>query len=455
MLLRYKQTQGFFREISKRFKKSWERVFNNLLFWLGYRYLKKQESDLDSSSKTLKQQLAEISFLTSQRIKVFSLLVRIFIASTLFLAIGLNIYFGLYSLQQGLQLFEILVVYTFMIFFFLYKTRNFKTVENMHNFFDLSYVTMEIVAVYIAILLFPKDRAAIYTSSLSSFWFILIVLSVFTGKWYYGFYTGFLVAILNSSFLYWYQDIASVFSAKQIDFYNVVPKFQVIMKSIYYFITGALVSFPFWLFNKQQSLAINIHAENIIARPYYELYMQEDSEQVGEYLITKIITSSDIVGADYVSLKKLNNEEANIVIGDTIGHGLNRSPGAIITMSAFMSTESVDPLEIQNCINRVLNKVSKDSGGKTYCLSLYLRKDGVIEYAGKLEALKLVYNNGTHEDLKQNGEILGLTEELNYTEKNLVRLQRGDMLIAQTDGVVFGDEQDDKTTVIISRINGR
>jgi len=420
---------------------------------LGYRYLKKQESDIDSSSKTLKQQLAEISFLTSQRIKIFSLLIRICIALALFLIIVLDIYFGLHNFQQGIQLFGILAAYTVTIFFFLYKTQNFKEVQNLRNLFDLSYVTMEIVAVYIAILLFPINKASIYTNSLSSFWFTLIVLSVFTGKWYYGFYTGFLVGMFNGSFLFWYQDIQETFKANGMDFNNIVPKFQVVMKSIYYFITGALVSFPFWLFNKQQSLAININAENIIARPYYELYMQEDNEQIGEYLITKIITSSDIVGADYVSLKKLNDEEANIIIGDTIGHGLNRSPGAIITMSAFMSAEDTDPLNLQRCINRVLNKVSKDSGGKTYCLSLHLQKNGLIEYAGKLESLKLVYKNGTYVDLKQNGEILGLTEELNYTEKNTVRLQPGDMLIAQTDGVVFGDEEDDKTTVMISRIN--
>jgi hypothetical protein len=294
-----------------------------------------------------------------------------------------------------------------------------------------------------------------YANSLKSFWFTLIVLSVFTGKWYYGFYSGFLVALLNASFLFNYENVKRMFFEKGLNLENILPSFQVVVSSIYYFITGAFISCPFYLFEKQQSLAVGARTENIIARPYYELSMKDNDKSVGEYLVTKIITSTDIVGADYVALKESVNENDTyglLIIGDTIGHGLNRSPGAIITMSAFMADLTDDVLKIQESINSVLYKIDKDSGGKTYCLSLALKKDGIIEYAGKAESFKLI-KNGKSIDLKQNGEILGIENKLTYTMKNVIKLDYNDMLIIQTDGVVFENEEDDKTIVMISRPN--
>jgi serine phosphatase RsbU (regulator of sigma subunit) len=193
-------------------------------------------------------------------------------------------------------------------------------------------------------------------------------------------------------------------------------------------------------------------ALNLIARAYFELSLNESDTIVGEYLISKIVTSNDIVGADYVSLKHIyrKDEIASIIVGDIIGHGIERSPGAIITMAAFHSMESNNVIEIQTAINRVLFNVNKNLGGKSYCLSLLIKKNGVIEYAGKAESLALIAKHKRLE-LKQNGEILGVTENLKYTKRNVVQLGYGDILIIRTDGAVFDDKDDDKTVVMITR----
>lgn len=422
---------------------------------MGYNYLKEQKSDPDRSNKTLKEQLAEISFQVLKRIKIFSLLVRFFISILLFIIIALDVYLGVYNTSQSYGLIAILFIYISTVIFLLRQTRHLSQEDNLHNYFDFIYVTLEIVAVYFAVLIFPTHPANIYANSLRGFWFTLIVLSAFTGKWYYGFYTGSLVAILNLTYLFQYNDISLLFKAQGMDFKTIIPSFQVIVSSIYYVLTGAFVSFPFYLFDKQQTLALNAKTENIVAKPYYELSMQESDVQVGDYLISKIVTSIDVVGADYVCLKQVNSEEvqACLIVGDTIGHGLNRSPGAIITMAAFMANLSNDSLDIQKAINNVLFKIDKDSGGKTYCLTLILKKDGIVEYAGKAENFRLIKNGMNNLELKQSGEILGIEPELTYTFKQEVKLNHGDMLVIQTDGAVFDSEEDDKTIVMISRNN--
>lgn len=422
---------------------------------MGYNYLKKQGSDFNSGDKTLKEQLLEISFNTLKRIKIFSLLVRFFVSLLLFVIIAFDIYLGVYDVQHSYVLITILTIYTSTVIYLLHRVKNTFDITLLHSNIDIIYVTLEILAVYFSIIFFPTHPANMYTNSLKSFWFTLIVLSVFTGKWYYGFYSGFLVALLNASFLFNYENVKRMFFEKGLNLENILPSFQVVISSIYYFITGAFISFPFYLFEKQQSLALGARTENIIARPYYELSMKDKDKLVGEYLVTKIITSADIVGADYVALKESVNENDTyglLIVGDTIGHGLNRSPGAIITMAAFMADLTNDVLKIQESINSVLYKIDKDSGGKTYCLSLALKKDGIIEYAGKAESFKLI-KNGKSIDLKQNGEILGIENKLTYTMKNVIKLAYNDMLIIQTDGVAFENEEDDKTIVMISRQN--
>lgn len=193
---------------------------------------------------------------------------------------------------------------------------------------------------------------------------------------------------------------------------------------------------------------------NLIAKTYLELSLNENDTSVGEYLITKIVTSNDIVGADYVALKAINknDEIANLIIGDIIGHGIDRSPGAIITMSVFHGMKSTDVLHIQKDINRVLLGINKELGGKTYCLSLLLKKNGLIECAGKAESIILIRNK-KHFNLKPHGEILGISEHLKYTKKSFIHLNYGDVLMIQTDGAVFENEDDDKTIVMITRIN--
>jgi len=420
---------------------------------VGYSDLKKQRPDFDSSDKTLKEQVSELAFREIKKIKIFSLLVRFLISLLLFVVVGFGVYSGVYDINHSYGLVLVLLVYASAVAFLIQKTKALPINSSIHNYFDLLYVTLEIVAVYVAILIFPTHLANIYSNSLRGFWFVLIILSVFTGRWYYGFYSGFLVAMLNLTYLVYYEQASSMLKIHNLNLQEIMPSFQVIVLSLYYMMAGAFVSFPFYLFDKVQRSSFSMNIKSIVAVPYYDLSMKESDVQLDEYVISKIITSSDVVGADYVCLKSLEDDDkiANLIVGDTIGHGLNRSPGAIITMSAFLSCLSNDPLDIQKAINSVLINIDKETGGKTYCLSLLLRKNGVIEYAGRAENLILVKHGFSPQSLTQNGEILGVAVDLPYTQTHNVILEPGDMLIVQTDGAVFDNEDDDKTIVMISR----
>jgi serine phosphatase RsbU (regulator of sigma subunit) len=141
-----------------------------------------------------------------------------------------------------------------------------------------------------------------------------------------------------------------------------------------------------------------------------------------------------------------------LIIGDVIGHGLNRSPGAIIAMAAFKSCYTTDPVYVQETINRVLVDVDKSSGGKAICLSIRLMENGIIEYSGKIDSFTLVEKENVRSiSLSSKGEILGIQPLLLVTEKSVISMNVGDSLYLKTDGI--HDLQDDKTVVIITRLS--
>lgn len=365
---------------------------------------------------------------------------------------------GNYTFYQFIPPIILLVNYMFMILWFIKRTRGLDTLHALNGNFDLVYVLLEILGCYVTILLFPTHVANIYSHSLRGFLFTLIILSPFTGKWYYGFISGSFVALLNLTFLIPYESVSVEFALHGLNLSQINPYIQVWTLSVYYFLTGALIAFPFYLFSKQQNLALNIRVANIIAQPYFELGLADGDITFADYLITKITSSNESVGADYVSIKHANTGFKNMIIGDTIGHGLNRSPGAIIAMAAFKGCYSDDPEYILHAVNRALLPTSKDSGGNTLCLCLLFKKNGVIEFAGKAESVRLLSPNSsvktgkTNKEITTKGEILGITEHLLYTKKRKVQLLPDDILIVQTDGAAYDDSQDDKTVVIITRL---
>jgi hypothetical protein len=381
---------------------------------------------------------------------------RVAISTLLLLIIVYDVISGLYSWSYSIILVSLTLFYAAVIIVLLRKTMALTQGQNLHDVGDIIYVTLEIVCTYLAIVFFPTSPANMYSNSLKGFMFTLIVLSGFTGKWYYGLYSGTLAALLNLTFLMFYPGVYDSFIKKGIDFEKISPHIQIYVLSFYYFITGGLVSFPFYLFYKQQSLAIRARVDNIIARPYYELSLPDGDLVCGEYIITKITTSQDIIGADYVAVKELNDGKNifSMIIGDTIGHGVNRSPGAIIAMAAFKSSESQDPKHIQETINRVLLYVGKESGGKTLCFSALFKKNGIVEFSGRIDHFSIVQNNGKTQKILTivtHGEILGVTEKLKYTRKSVVHLGYNDVMIFRTDGDMYNDNTDDRTMVMVTR----
>ena len=325
---------------------------------------------------------------------------------------------------------------------------------SLNGVLDFIYVTCEILAVYLAIITFPTHEANMYSNSLKGFWSVLIVLSVFTGKWYYGFYSGALVAILNSSLSLFYFEIEKEFRHAGLDLQKIDPFFQIFIWSFYYFLQGALISFPFYLFKQQQSMALNVRTEHIVAGPYYELSLKDGSHIMGDYLIIKVSSSKDLIGADFVSIKRDSSGKSQgaLIIGDVIGHGLNRSPGAIICMAAFKSSESSDPDCIQKTVNRVLLNLDKTDGGKAICLSVRLLPEGIIEYSGKIDSIIHVSHEGkTSVSLHCKGEILGVSESLIITETSKIQLKDGDSIYLKTDGTE--DSEDDRTVIIITKLS--
>jgi len=129
-----------------------------------------------------------------------------------------------------------------------------------------------------------------------------------------------------------------------------------------------------------------------------------------------------------------------MIFGDAVGHGINDSLAAIISMTVFNASVSEDPLEILTKINRALC-ITKD---QVYCICIKIQDDKVF-YSGKVEEAKLGDINFT-----MNCNVLGASEKYTCRTKTL-KFKKKDVLRLRTDGAVFEDETDDQCDVIIRK----
>jgi serine phosphatase RsbU (regulator of sigma subunit) len=197
--------------------------------------------------------------------------------------------------------------------------------------------------------------------------------------------------------------------------------------------------------------------EDLIHRTFSALSLPDGDRLIGEYLITKMTTTVDITGGDYVAIKEVpeisSDSLFSMVFGDVIGHGILHSPGAILAMAAFKTKQTHDPRGVQESINRLLLNFPGIIN-KCLCLSLLFKKNGIVEFCGRIESMNVLRKKGGMLEplaLESHGEILGVSSKLKYTKKTEFKMRYEDILVLRTDGHIYDDSTDDKTLVMVTR----
>ncbi|HSI66461.1 MAG TPA: PP2C family protein-serine/threonine phosphatase [Planococcus sp. (in: firmicutes)] len=147
------------------------------------------------------------------------------------------------------------------------------------------------------------------------------------------------------------------------------------------------------------------------------------------------------MNGDYIYFVSDDNGHAGIAVADVIGKGL---PAALcMSMVKFgmdsLNNAEVNPSEVLNVINRVVEKSIDDSMFVSMFYGKYDAKKATLTYgsAGHEPAILYRAEDSSFTELTAKGLLLGVTPVATY-EEHTVHLEKNDLVIMMTDGVTEG-----------------
>jgi sigma-B regulation protein RsbU (phosphoserine phosphatase) len=166
--------------------------------------------------------------------------------------------------------------------------------------------------------------------------------------------------------------------------------------------------------------------------------------QIQGYEITATTRPMHFVGGDYYNVVRISETQTALCIADVAGKGL---PGALLmaNLQAALKPlirDRVQPSELCSRLNRHLCDIMPANKFISLFYGVLDSGKNQLTYcnAGHNPPLLVGFNGGTTE-LTSSGAILGQFRNWNYEQTN-VRLDRGDILLLFTDGVVEAQSPD-------------
>ncbi len=203
---------------------------------------------------------------------------------------------------------------------------------------------------------------------------------------------------------------------------------------------GALAkSFNMMLRSLKQNLRISQEFE--IARRMQSQMLPKTAPQFAGMQITAYSLPATEVGGDFYDFLPLQNNRLGIVVGDVSGKGVS---GAMVMTGAlsairFAAEERQTTHEILERSNRrLVNDIQVNMFVAVFCGIVDLSQN-ILYYSNAGQTMPLLYRNGQVNFLPQsdNGDRfpLGIRPHVKF-EQMQIALQRGDLLVFYTDGIV-------------------
>ncbi len=157
------------------------------------------------------------------------------------------------------------------------------------------------------------------------------------------------------------------------------------------------------------------------------------------------------VGGDYYDFVRLDDGSLGIAIGDVSGKGIAAAL-MMASLQASLRGQTIKPCEtlsemIQH-VNRLVYEASAENRYATFFYAQYDPARSVLRYVNAGHNPPILYRDGDAAGqivrLEEGGTVIGLFPEFPYREASL-QMQRGDILVAFTDGIseamTAGDEE--------------
>lgn len=152
------------------------------------------------------------------------------------------------------------------------------------------------------------------------------------------------------------------------------------------------------------------------------------------------------VGGDYCHLTPLTSSKFSVSIADVAGKGV---PGALLTASLrglekSIVTHDVHPQQLCSSLNEALSEIMPIGKFVSFFFGIIDTETRTLCYsnAGHNPPI-LVHADGTAQELRVGGGVLGLFSEWTY-EQTQLKLERGDRLILYTDGITEVESRHDE-----------
>ena len=169
-----------------------------------------------------------------------------------------------------------------------------------------------------------------------------------------------------------------------------------------------------------------------------------NTPQVQGYDISATTRPIRFIGGDYYNVVRINDAQTAFCIADVAGKGL---PGALLmaNLQAALKPlirDSVQPRELCRRLNRHMCEIMPSNKFISLFYGVLDSSKNLLTYcnAGHNPPLLVRFDGGTPE-LASSGAILGQFPNWNYEQMN-VRLERGDILLLFTDGIVEAQSGD-------------
>jgi serine phosphatase RsbU (regulator of sigma subunit) len=167
--------------------------------------------------------------------------------------------------------------------------------------------------------------------------------------------------------------------------------------------------------------------------------MPQATEAVPGYDVFGWYRPAERTTGDFYDVVKTRNGRLGIVVGDVTGHGIGP---ALITATAQASLRAYlrlldDPASMVSMLNQELGPRMDDGLFLTLFMGLF-GSDGTLQVVNAGQTPPLVWRarTSTIERIDGHGPALGMMDEFEYTEGPRLALEKGDTLVAFTDGFV-------------------
>jgi sigma-B regulation protein RsbU (phosphoserine phosphatase) len=151
------------------------------------------------------------------------------------------------------------------------------------------------------------------------------------------------------------------------------------------------------------------------------------------------------VGGDYYDFIPMSNDGLGIAIGDVSGKGI---PAALLmaTLRAFLRGQAIDQETDLSAVIANLNRLIFESSAQnryaTFFFGAYDSASRVLRYVNAGHNAPLVFRGNEVVRLEAGGSVVGLMREGAW-EPGHVKLERGDLFVAFTDGISEAMNQTD------------